>query len=546
MIIDEVPRGQLSTIILMTLLEKDKYGYEIIDEVLKISNGKVSIKQPSLYSSLKRMEDQSLISSYWRDSEIGGRRHYYHLTDLGKKHLEKWKTDLPDFNAVKEQKPQDDVKILQQENIFNLNSTSTKTEEKIEEHKKDDTFVQFDLFSNSTIVTPPSNNNSFAQVEASNTVKISKPVTYNKIITTYEAQDCSKKQTFEYVKKTNKSFTDKLTNNDTIYEKKYVVNQNKEPENFDLPKIESEILIEQPKNSQIESSKQTETAQELPLAKSIVQIENTNNDEITDNFSKDTQPSQAIVKDDGVFITERLNIEDMPKPTKWDSRRFEQYISANNVSPDLKPSKKSTNYEDRVKELYEQSKSNPENQELELLDNKVKFSNYKLLQQFYSEQNIKFKPFEKSLKKTDKDYNMLRVTKLNMFTSISMFLYTALITLIFGLVFKKLDVFLNHPITYVIFPSAALLFCFVSVIGYFKSPQKRIALDLTKYKFNSVLFIATILLIPIIFAINFMFGFSFNSFGYYSLSLLYPSLLTLNYLVYFLTQKIILKTKIVF
>ena len=60
--IDDIPRGQLSTIILMTLSERDKYGYEIIDEVLKNTNGKVSIKQPSLYSSLKRMEEQKLIS----------------------------------------------------------------------------------------------------------------------------------------------------------------------------------------------------------------------------------------------------------------------------------------------------------------------------------------------------------------------------------------------------------------------------------------------------------------------------------------------------
>ena len=56
--IEEIPRGQLSTFILMTLVDKDKYGYEIIDEVLQKTNGKISIKQPSLYSSLKRMEER--------------------------------------------------------------------------------------------------------------------------------------------------------------------------------------------------------------------------------------------------------------------------------------------------------------------------------------------------------------------------------------------------------------------------------------------------------------------------------------------------------
>ena len=91
---NEIPRGHLSTIILSTLLDGDKYGYEILKAVEKQTNGIIKIKQPSLYSSLKRMEDQNLISSYWRDSDIGGRRHYYRLTDLGRKQTIEWQKDL--------------------------------------------------------------------------------------------------------------------------------------------------------------------------------------------------------------------------------------------------------------------------------------------------------------------------------------------------------------------------------------------------------------------------------------------------------------------
>ena len=65
---EEIPRGQLSNIILSTLIDNDKYGYEIIDVVKDKTDGKVIIKQPTLYSSLRRMEEQGLISSYWRDS----------------------------------------------------------------------------------------------------------------------------------------------------------------------------------------------------------------------------------------------------------------------------------------------------------------------------------------------------------------------------------------------------------------------------------------------------------------------------------------------
>ena len=77
-------RGHIDTIILKTLFDGDKYGYEILDEVSKKSGGSYELKQPTLYSCLKRLEGQGLISSYWVDSEIGGKRHYYCLTDAGK------------------------------------------------------------------------------------------------------------------------------------------------------------------------------------------------------------------------------------------------------------------------------------------------------------------------------------------------------------------------------------------------------------------------------------------------------------------------------
>lgn len=86
-------RGHIDTIILNILQEGDKYGYEICNEVEARSNGTYELKQPTLYSCLKRLESQGLISSYWEDSDIGGRRHYYKLTDEGKKAYEKNQED---------------------------------------------------------------------------------------------------------------------------------------------------------------------------------------------------------------------------------------------------------------------------------------------------------------------------------------------------------------------------------------------------------------------------------------------------------------------
>ena len=82
-------RGNIDTIILKTMLENDMYGLDIIKEVETRSNGTYVLKQPTLYSCLKRLENQELISSYWLDSDIGGRRHYYKLTEKGRETLVK-------------------------------------------------------------------------------------------------------------------------------------------------------------------------------------------------------------------------------------------------------------------------------------------------------------------------------------------------------------------------------------------------------------------------------------------------------------------------
>lgn len=82
-------RGNIDTIILKTMLDGDKYGLDIIKEVEQRSNGTYELKQPTLYSCLKRLENQELISSYWLDSDIGGKRHYYKLTEKGHDQLTK-------------------------------------------------------------------------------------------------------------------------------------------------------------------------------------------------------------------------------------------------------------------------------------------------------------------------------------------------------------------------------------------------------------------------------------------------------------------------
>ena len=77
-------RGHTETIILAHLLEKDSYGYEINKMIVEKTNNQYELKEATLYSAFKRLEQTGQISSYWGDENVGARRRYYSITELGK------------------------------------------------------------------------------------------------------------------------------------------------------------------------------------------------------------------------------------------------------------------------------------------------------------------------------------------------------------------------------------------------------------------------------------------------------------------------------
>lgn len=83
-------RSNVDALILRPLLERDCYGYEILSSIQENSNGLYAVKQPTLYSCLKRLENQGKIESYLGDVSQGAQRRYYTLTDLGKKYINQY------------------------------------------------------------------------------------------------------------------------------------------------------------------------------------------------------------------------------------------------------------------------------------------------------------------------------------------------------------------------------------------------------------------------------------------------------------------------
>jgi PadR family transcriptional regulator PadR len=77
-------RGHTDTIILKLLSDGDKYGYEITKLVHEHSGQQYELKEATMYSSLKRLENDGHITSYWGDETQGGRRKYYRVTVSGR------------------------------------------------------------------------------------------------------------------------------------------------------------------------------------------------------------------------------------------------------------------------------------------------------------------------------------------------------------------------------------------------------------------------------------------------------------------------------
>lgn len=92
-ITSDLIRGHTETVILAQLLKKDSYGYEINKEVQEKTDGQYELKEATLYSAFKRLEQAGYIVSYWGNENIGARRRYYTITPLGRIAYEKNKVE---------------------------------------------------------------------------------------------------------------------------------------------------------------------------------------------------------------------------------------------------------------------------------------------------------------------------------------------------------------------------------------------------------------------------------------------------------------------
>jgi len=93
----ELIKGTLRPIILRLISETEKmYGYEITQEVKKLTSGKIDISEGALYPILHKFEANGLLTT--EKMFIGKRvRKYYSITNSGKKEVLRMSDELNDF-----------------------------------------------------------------------------------------------------------------------------------------------------------------------------------------------------------------------------------------------------------------------------------------------------------------------------------------------------------------------------------------------------------------------------------------------------------------
>jgi len=83
----ELLKGSTDSLLLRLISHQPMYGYQIIKELEKRSNGYFQFKEGTLYPALHRLERDGLTQGKWQKLPAGQERRYYYITQKGQQAL---------------------------------------------------------------------------------------------------------------------------------------------------------------------------------------------------------------------------------------------------------------------------------------------------------------------------------------------------------------------------------------------------------------------------------------------------------------------------
>jgi len=96
----ELLKGNTDSLLLCLISREPTYGYQIVKELEKRSNGYFRFKEGTLYPALHRLERERLIEGKWQVLPNGQQRRYYYITEKGQQVLAARLATWQDFSMA--------------------------------------------------------------------------------------------------------------------------------------------------------------------------------------------------------------------------------------------------------------------------------------------------------------------------------------------------------------------------------------------------------------------------------------------------------------
>ena len=100
MLASEVRKGSAEVLILGTIEERARHGYEIAKLIETRSEGEIVFNSATLYPTLARLEERGLVRGRWVEKAGQRRRRYYRITAAGRAVLQEQRTSWHRFVAA--------------------------------------------------------------------------------------------------------------------------------------------------------------------------------------------------------------------------------------------------------------------------------------------------------------------------------------------------------------------------------------------------------------------------------------------------------------
>ena len=93
-------QGTLDVLILRSLADRPRHGYDVSRWVRERTDGTLRIEDAPLYKALRRLEHADCLTAEWGVSEKNRKAKYYRLTPAGRRTLSESVTTWTDFTKA--------------------------------------------------------------------------------------------------------------------------------------------------------------------------------------------------------------------------------------------------------------------------------------------------------------------------------------------------------------------------------------------------------------------------------------------------------------